>query len=113
MKLRVKVTLRSAGALRITPASSRIGTESFAELHEFAREEFLVGRLVLPAQESRRLAKLLTALLDGGSHDFIRLGGVGLDHFHRLEVRIGQCLRGLRVGLEPGGAQPTVSITMG
>src|SRR6478672_4667128 len=63
-----------------------------AELLQFAVEEFLVRRLVLPAQVFRRCAELLAALLDVGAHDFIAFGRVLLDHRHCLEVAVGERL---------------------
>src|SRR5687767_13116437 len=43
------------------------------EALQLAGEEFLVGRLVLPAQVLRRVPELLAALLHVGAHDLVGL----------------------------------------
>src|SRR4051812_14557163 len=57
-----------------------------AERLDFAGEEFLVRRLVLPAQVGRRLRKLLARLFHIRSHHVVALLRILLDHVHRFKI---------------------------
>src|SRR6185369_15258160 len=71
-----------------------------AECRVLADEEFLVGRAVLPAQVLGRAFESFAALLDVGAHDLEALLRLFLDHFHGLEIAVGQRLRCLGVVAE-------------
>ena len=102
---RVSASLVRSGIWRMMPASSSRSAASLLNCGVLAGEELLVGGAVLPAQIGLALLEGFAALLDVGAHDLEALLRVGLDHLERVEVAVGQALRGLGVvGQELGRA---------
>src|SRR6266540_6430168 len=67
------------------------------ELLKLAAEELLVRGAILPAQIFLRRLELLARLLDAGAHDLEALLRFLRDQLDRLEIAVGERLRGLRV----------------